>query len=62
MADYSLMISDTERTELARLLKQSLGETRVEAHRTHTPGYREEVLKQEELLRGLLDKVQKLGA
>ena len=48
-----------ERTELVTLLERELGETRVEAHRTHTPDFREQVLRQEAVIRRLLDKLQR---
>jgi adenine C2-methylase RlmN of 23S rRNA A2503 and tRNA A37 len=57
---HSFMITEEERAELIRMLKQVLGETRVEVHRTHTPKYRERVLEEEALLRGLLDKFEHL--
>ena len=61
MAEFNLMINEQERGELLRLLKSSLGETRVEVHRTHTPGFRENVKKEEEVIRRLLDKIQALS-
>ncbi len=57
---HSFMISEEERDELIRLLEQVLGETRVEVHRTHTPEYRERVLEEEALLRGMLEKFQQM--
>ena len=57
----TLMISEEERVEMVRLLEQVLGETRVEIHRTHTPDYRDRVIGQESLLRGLLAKLQRVG-
>lgn len=54
----TFMFTEEERVELIQLLEQSLKETRVEAHRTHTPDYRERVKSQESLLRGLLGKLQ----
>ena len=36
----NFMFSEEERVEMVGLLEQVLGETRVEVHRTHTPGYR----------------------
>jgi len=54
-------LSEEERVEMVRLLEQVLGETRVEIHRTHTPDYRERVIGQESLLRGLLAKLQRVG-
>jgi hypothetical protein len=61
MADFTLVLNERERQELLRLLEQSLKDTRVEVHRTHTPGYRENVQLEEALLRGLLDKVRQCG-
>ena len=58
---YTLMILEEERVEMVRLLEQVLGETRVEIHRTHTPDYRDRVISQESLLRGLLAKLQRVG-
>ncbi len=55
------MISEEERGELVRLLEQSLKETRGEIHKTHTPEYRDRVVGQESLLRGLLVKLQRVG-
>jgi len=60
MAEFDLKISDQERTELLRLLTSSLGETRVEVHRTHTPDYRETVKHEEDVIRHLLEKIQGL--
>ena len=42
------------------LLERALGETRVEVHRTHTPGFRDQVLHQEAVIRRLLEKLQRL--
>lgn len=58
MAEFNLLINEQERAELLRVLKSSLGETRVEVHHTHTPGYRENVQHEEEVIRGLLKKIQ----
>lgn len=55
---HSVNISEEERAELIRLLESAVGENRVEIHRTHTPDYRERVLDEQTLLRGLLDKFQ----
>ena len=55
---HGFMIAEEERAELIRLLETALGENRVEVHRTHTPEYRERVLGEQSLLRGLLDKFQ----
>ena len=58
MAEFNLSLNDQERAELLRVLKNSLGETRVEVHHTHTPGYRESVKHEEEVIRGLLQKLE----
>lgn len=57
MAEFNLLINEQERAELLRLLRNSLGETRVEVHHTHTPDYRESVKHEEEVIRGLLEKL-----
>jgi hypothetical protein len=57
----TFMFSEEERVEMVRLLEQILRETRVEIHRTHTPNYRDQVIGQESLLRGLLVKLQRVG-
>lgn len=58
--EFTLTINEEERAELLRLLEHNLAETRVEVHRTHTPGYREQVLHNEQLLRNLIAKVRHL--
>ena len=58
MAEQNLVINEQERSELMRVLRNYLGETRVEVHHTHTPGYREEVKHEEEVIRGLLKKLE----
>jgi hypothetical protein len=52
-----LHLDDEERDLVLALLEQALSDTRVEAHRTHTPVYRQDVLHREEVLRGLIVKV-----
>ncbi len=59
-AMHSFMINEEERAELVRVLEQVLRDTRVEIHRTHTPEYRERVIGEGTLLRGLLEKFQHL--
>jgi hypothetical protein len=56
-ADYTLTLSGQERDCLLGLLRQALGEARVEAHRTHTPDFRDLVLGQEALLRALIERL-----
>jgi hypothetical protein len=52
-----LAIDAEERAALLTLLERELSETRVEAHRTHTPDFREGVMHQEAVLRRLLGKL-----
>jgi hypothetical protein len=59
---HSITISEEERLELVRILEQELRESRVEAHRTHTPEYRERVLDEQAMLRDLLDRFLHLRA
>jgi hypothetical protein len=56
-AEFPLLLTDEERVMLRELLERSLGEVRVEVHRTHTPDYRDLVLRQETVIRNLLAKV-----
>lgn len=61
MTTSSAVGLDWTREELAeriRIVDAALGETRVEAHRTHSVEYREKVLGHEELLRRLLKILQ----
>jgi hypothetical protein len=58
MNEAQLVLTSEERDYLVRLLQSALKETRVEVHRTHTPGFREAVLGEESLVRNLLAKVQ----
>ena len=60
LKQHQLTIDEEERAQLVRLLDQTLGETRVEAHHTHTPAFRDQVLHQEAVIRRLLEKVNRL--
>jgi hypothetical protein len=57
---HSLALTMEERDSLLHLLRQALGEARVEVHRTHTPAFREVVLGQEVLLRNLIEKLERI--
>ncbi len=57
---HILTLSGEERDSLLGLLRQTLGEARVEVHRTHTPAFRELVLGQEVLIRNLIEKLEHL--
>jgi hypothetical protein len=59
MADIPLTLTANERDLIVRLLDRELGETRSELHRTHySPEFREDVEREERLLRQLLDKLR----
>lgn len=60
-SSYTLSLSAAERDSLVDFLRQKLGEARVEAHRTHTPAFRDLVFAQEALIRVLLEKLERLG-
>ena len=62
MPDIQLALNDREKQFLEGLLKSALRETRVEAHRTHSPDFRQQVLGEEELVRQLLAKIQEAKA
>jgi hypothetical protein len=57
MADLQLTLGADEQEYLVGLLRTTLKETRIEEHRTRTPTYREHVLKNENLILGLLTKL-----
>jgi hypothetical protein len=58
MNDNSITLTANERDLLVRLLDRELGDTRSEFRRTHTPEFREDVEREEKLLRQLLDKLR----
>jgi hypothetical protein len=57
MAEHPLVLSDEEQQYLVTRLRSALEETRVESHHTRTSAYREQVRREEALLRGLLAKL-----
>jgi len=57
---HSFTISEEERAELIRLLDRALAESRGESHKTHTPEFRDRVLREQSLLRGLLERLSRL--
>jgi hypothetical protein len=57
-----LTLDDEERDLILDLLDYALGETRVEAHRTHTPSYRKGVLHNETVIRRLIAKLRPPGS
>jgi len=57
MAETQLALTAEERSFLVDLLENTMKQTRVEEHRTRTPTYRESILKQEQLMTSLLNKL-----
>lgn len=60
-ARYILTLTGGERDNLLDLLRQTLGEARVEVHRTHTPAFRESVICQEARIRTLIEKLERIS-
>lgn len=54
----SVSFTSEELTLLLDLLENTLGETRAEVHHTHSPQWRERVLKEEAVLRGMIQKLR----
>jgi hypothetical protein len=59
MTHTSILLTNEERQYLLNMVQNALGESRVEAHRTHTPEFRERVLAEQNLLRQLVTKLEK---
>ena len=55
-ASLSLSLDEEESTELLQLLEVALQDLRVEVHRTHSPNYRERLVKREALLKRLIER------
>jgi len=53
---HALTPSGDERDSLLGLLRQTLGEARVEVRRTHTPAFRDSVHGHEAVIRTLIEK------
>jgi len=58
MGDLQFTVTDTERQFLVNLLETALKERYVEEHRTRTPSYREDILRQEAVIQQLLTKLR----
>ncbi len=58
MAEQQLTLTAGEHELLVALLSEAQKEARVEEHRTRTLSYREQVVHREELIAGLLAKLQ----
>jgi hypothetical protein len=55
-----LELSTEDRATLEQILDRVLSEMRVEVRRTSTPKYHDELLADEERLKGLLDRIKAL--
>jgi hypothetical protein len=60
-AEYALTLAENEWERLLRVLEQTLADVRLERRRTESFGYHEQVCREESLLRGLLEKLRRLG-
>jgi hypothetical protein len=59
MPEFTLKLIPDEAAVLLRLVNSAFRDTRVEVRRTHhSPAFRENVKKEEDVLRGLLQKLQ----
>jgi hypothetical protein len=58
MPDIQLTLSEDERQYLLQFLNDQVGDTRVEVRRTDSPKFRDRVLAEEQLLQGLIAKLQ----
>ena len=61
-AEYHLMLNDEERTELLRLLDDSVVEIHAEIRRTDAQDYHDELKRKETMIRALAAKVRALKA
>jgi hypothetical protein len=53
-----LQLSDPERQLVLRLLEEALRDLRVEVRRTSTPDFHDKLLQEEEILKGLIERLQ----
>lgn len=58
--EYTLTLSDEERTELLGILERELADLRVECRRTDAPAFHEQLREEEIVLRLLAAKVRRL--
>lgn len=57
MTEPALMLTDEERKFLVELLELGLKGTQIEEHRTRTISYREHILRRENVISSLLQKL-----
>jgi hypothetical protein len=55
---FPLVLSEEERTQLLSLLEQVLRDTRIEAHRTDAPDYREWIERRESIVQGIINRLR----
>jgi len=55
---FILALDESEHSELLKLLERELRETHVEARRTESPDFQDEVHHQESVLQGLIEKLR----
>jgi hypothetical protein len=56
--EFTLNLTEEERTELLNWLEQNLRNKRVEEHRTEAAGFRQHVLHEEKILEQLIHKLR----
>jgi hypothetical protein len=56
---FTLTLTEEERAQLLSLLERARRDTHVEARRTESPDYQEQVHHQEAVLRSLIDKLRR---
>jgi hypothetical protein len=56
---FNVILSVEEKETILQLLETSLGETRVEVHRTHTPDFRDKVKHREVVTAALIEKFRR---
>jgi len=56
---YTVTLSGEERESLLRLLRQTLGDARVEMHRTHSPAFRELIFGEQAVIKALVEKLER---
>jgi hypothetical protein len=56
---FALTLTAEERSQLLSFLEQEFRDTHAEARRTEAPRYQEQVHHQEDILRGLIEKLRR---
>jgi hypothetical protein len=57
---FTLALDEAEKAALINLLERELRETHVEARRTESPNFQNEVHRHESLIQGLLKKLRRI--